>query len=543
MNHQPTQLALLISLIGVGLGVSPCANASARLEDREAGALQSLPEVTCDELEAATVQTCAGPADLVWQPTRSALGWPVNASVGQLDTAPRDDWAPGETLGQAAAVDQSPGHWVPRQRADMPRPTSVQAAAKPSGAREPLRSTSRKQATAKARNVRVIPEAPRAARGNAQPLARADLVIERLEQIEQIEQAEPLLAAPVAAAPRAIEVPAAGRNEASRPQADAHALDASPAQAERPVIAAETQASMVLRNLGAILSEERDEVGAIRPDAPAGTGTSQTGKVLAMLAEITAAQPVVEDGPARRLRKLAARAVKAEADVAVDHSVAADVATAAAPPAASASEAADWVAEFAQNGVDLMLPLEAPVTAAPQPTDVVALRPLVESLPVATQPVDSEPPTVQPLARQARANPFGERQVAVSENALDRVRGGFSGDGLNISFGIERAVYVNGALVTTTSLNVSDLGRVSAGRGTASYDIGSMGLVQSGAGNVVAPVNMSAGAISTVVQNTLDGQKIQNVTVINATVNSLGVLRGLNLQSSLRGAVIDSLRR
>ncbi|MBC8058075.1 MAG: hypothetical protein H7Y61_16000, partial [Rhizobiales bacterium] len=123
------------------------------------------------------------------------------------------------------------------------------------------------------------------------------------------------------------------------------------------------------------------------------------------------------------------------------------------------------------------------------------------------------------------------------------VRGGFSIDGLNISFGIERAVYVNGALVTTTSLNISDLGRITAGRGTTVFDAGTIGLVQSGAGNVVSPTMISAGSVGTVVQNTLDGQKIQNVTVINATTNSMGVLKGLNLQSSLRGAVIDSLRR
>jgi hypothetical protein len=49
--------------------------------------------------------------------------------------------------------------------------------------------------------------------------------------------------------------------------------------------------------------------------------------------------------------------------------------------------------------------------------------------------------------------------------------------------------------------------------------------------------------MGTVIQNTLNNQKIQNVTVINATVNSLEILKGINLQSSLRSAVIDSLRR
>ena len=71
-----------------------------------------------------------------------------------------------------------------------------------------------------------------------------------------------------------------------------------------------------------------------------------------------------------------------------------------------------------------------------------------------------------------------------------------------------------------------------------------MALIQNGTGNIVASgANLSPTSVGTIVQNTLDGQKVQTVTVINATVNSLGVLRSLNLQSSLRSAVIDSLRR
>ena len=45
------------------------------------------------------------------------------------------------------------------------------------------------------------------------------------------------------------------------------------------------------------------------------------------------------------------------------------------------------------------------------------------------------------------------------------------------------------------------------------------------------------------VQNTLNDQKIQSITAINATVNSLQLVRAQNLQSTLRSAVIDSLRR
>ena len=283
----------------------------------------------------------------------------------------------------------------------------------------------------------------------------------------------------------------------------------------------------VLRQLGAILSDERDEVGAIRPHEPEAV-TTQSAKVMGMLGEIVAPQLTVEDGPARRLRKLAARAAKADAT-------------------AVAAAAAALAAQVAREGVDLMLPLE-PLALATTPTaDRGDSRPSVEpvALPIGAQfAAAAVPAPAATASRSARANPFGDRQVALAETSLDRVRGGFSGvDGLSISFGIERAVYVNGALVTTTSLNVSDLGRITAGRGTTAFDVGTIGLIQSGAGNVVSPTMISAGSVGTVIQNTLDGQKIQNVTIINASTNSLGLLKSLNLQSSLRGAVIDSLRR
>lgn len=70
----------------------------------------------------------------------------------------------------------------------------------------------------------------------------------------------------------------------------------------------------------------------------------------------------------------------------------------------------------------------------------------------------------------------------------------------------------------------------------------SVALIQSGAGNTVLN-NVGPAAIGTVIQNTLNGQQIQGLTVINATVNSLSVLRSLNLQNSLRSAITDSLRR
>lgn len=160
-------------------------------------------------------------------------------------------------------------------------------------------------------------------------------------------------------------------------------------------------------------------------------------------------------------------------------------------------------------------------------------------------------PEAQPVqtARPARRSAMGDNVVAMSERSLDRVRGGFqTSNGLQISFGIERAVYINGALVTTTSLNLSDLGKVSNGQSqnpaaSAAAGLGSLTLIQNGAGNTFVTGPVSATTLGTVVQNTLNDQKIQSFTSINATVNSLQLVKAQNFESSLRGALIDSLRR
>lgn len=283
----------------------------------------------------------------------------------------------------------------------------------------------------------------------------------------------------------------------------------APARVEPRKIIVASQSDKVLRSLGAILSDDRDEVGAIRSDALVAT---QTDKVLETLRDASSVHNQVEDGAARRARKL---------------------------------NAAKFDKEAARGiGVRESSTFDGPSIRIAQPMESVIPIDTARALPVA---LDIDLTLTNPLAtakeRTLRRSPFGGERVAVAETALDGVRGGFVTDTLNISFGIERAVYINGALVTSTSFNVSDLGRISGGRGSAALDSATLALVQSGTGNTVSAGSISSASIGTVVQNTLDGQKIQSLTVINASVNSLGVLRGLNLQSSMRGAVIDSLRR
>jgi hypothetical protein len=260
-------------------------------------------------------------------------------------------------------------------------------------------------------------------------------------------------------------------------------------------------------------------------------------KVLAMLASIVEPRRDAEDPAVRRAQKRAERDALAVERV-LDHAwrQAAGQAVVQPPIPPHQGLAADV-------GIDIDIDLTTTMPIEPvEPVELVATVAHAEAkAPPSKAPSDRVPARAGDAPAPAR--PFTDRTVAVSEQSLDRIRGGFAGDNLTISFGIERAVYVNGALVTTTSLNLSDLGRLTGGRGSAAFEAGSLGLIQSGAGNTVAIGSIASTSLGTVVQNTLDGQKIQNVTVINATVNSLGVLKGMNLQSSMRGAVIDSLRR
>ncbi len=134
--------------------------------------------------------------------------------------------------------------------------------------------------------------------------------------------------------------------------------------------------------------------------------------------------------------------------------------------------------------------------------------------------------------------------VAVTPAQLDEMRGGFEIDGgLKLSFGIERASYINGVLVSTQTLNVPSLTAASQGVfAEAMARAGSMGLIQNGNGNSFT-INANTNLTGNIIQNTVDNQKIETKTVVDSTVNSLQVLRSLNLQSAVRDGIIGALRR
>ena len=135
----------------------------------------------------------------------------------------------------------------------------------------------------------------------------------------------------------------------------------------------------------------------------------------------------------------------------------------------------------------------------------------------------------------------------VGEATLDGLRGGFDTGGLLVSFGITRAVYVNGALLTETTLNLGQLGQLSPAQAAQlNAQVAGLSLVKIGPGNTAA---LNAGGLvpgapgvvgampGVVIQNTLNNQNINVQTMINATSNSLGILRGMNANRTLGEAL------
>lgn len=129
--------------------------------------------------------------------------------------------------------------------------------------------------------------------------------------------------------------------------------------------------------------------------------------------------------------------------------------------------------------------------------------------------------------------------ASVPSDQLGDLRGGFEmPNGLRMSFGIERVVMINGVLQSTTSLRIEDLGRAVGGKATPESVVPgtALAVIQSGPNNIItAP--LPGTTLATVVQNSLDNQKLQTFTTVNATINSMEVARGLRMHQSMQEAL------
>ncbi|MGN6789349.1 MAG: hypothetical protein ACTHJP_07455 [Rhodanobacteraceae bacterium] len=142
----------------------------------------------------------------------------------------------------------------------------------------------------------------------------------------------------------------------------------------------------------------------------------------------------------------------------------------------------------------------------------------------------------------ARTAATAFESVPVSDARLAACRGGFDlGGGLVASFGIDRAVYINGNLVASVSVNIPDLARIDSAQANALAMLAnSVTLIHNGPGNFVDPASFNRATGAIVIQNTLDNQQIQALTTLNTTVRNLSQFNSLNVANSLQQALINS---
>lgn len=121
--------------------------------------------------------------------------------------------------------------------------------------------------------------------------------------------------------------------------------------------------------------------------------------------------------------------------------------------------------------------------------------------------------------------------------ALDALRGGFVlPSGLQVSFGFERQVHVNGALVSALRVQVADVARISVEEAAQLAMLGQTQRLQIGTDQAV---QVQAGNL--VIQNALDGQRIQVRTTLDASSNALGMLQALNAAQTLQAGAVRAV--
>jgi hypothetical protein len=164
--------------------------------------------------------------------------------------------------------------------------------------------------------------------------------------------------------------------------------------------------------------------------------------------------------------------------------------------------------------------------------------------------------------------------TAASDERLAGTRGGFDlGSGLKVSFGIARTVLINGEVLSRTSFMLPDIGKITADQAAmARAAMGGLTVVQNGPGNFVAPDAFGPAVIApgkpaaptavaapvvaaptspvppappqvaaTVIQNSLNNQVLQHMTMINTGVNSLGLLKQAHIYAAMQDALLGAL--
>ncbi len=121
---------------------------------------------------------------------------------------------------------------------------------------------------------------------------------------------------------------------------------------------------------------------------------------------------------------------------------------------------------------------------------------------------------------------------ALGDPDLEAIRGGFETDtGMQISFGVEQITSINGVLQARMAFFVPDLTDPAG----VTTDEWASKVIQNGPGNTFTlnPTEQIPSQVLTIIQNSLDQQVIQHLTVVDLTLSGVSVGRDAYLQSFL----------
>ena len=140
----------------------------------------------------------------------------------------------------------------------------------------------------------------------------------------------------------------------------------------------------------------------------------------------------------------------------------------------------------------------------------------------------------------AEQDPLKECRSA-SNSELGDVRGGYlAGNGMELSFGIEKMLAVNGVLLSNDTLSFM-LGEAADLVGPAVSGSMANKVVQNGAGNSLSPALLEGLGTGTFIQNSMDRALIQNTTTMDVSITVRDLYRDLNLSSTVNQQLIHSL--
>lgn len=113
--------------------------------------------------------------------------------------------------------------------------------------------------------------------------------------------------------------------------------------------------------------------------------------------------------------------------------------------------------------------------------------------------------------------------AALADEELDRLRGGFLQDGLEISIGLDQIVAVNGQELIVNRLTIPDLNRRISGEVDHHMEtvVQVMQPDQSAGARVAVGHGAGGSGWTTVIQNSLNASVIQNIHRLNIELNNL----------------------